>query len=227
MTATASASPEFADLIASAIESDQLDRFHCAIGRVRSYDAIEKTATVEPVTRRPLLDDDGKVVHEPPAPIQNVPVVQLGSGSLSWHARLSAGDTVVLLYADFSFLGWRQHGQISDAGDTRQSGPSYPVAVPWYRPAGAPGDDTESDGSIGIPGGLRLYFGGASVRAGAGTDAVAMAAPTQAIISALNQAATEIATLGGAPTNGVAIAGVLTPLFSALAAVASANLRAE
>lgn len=168
------ATPEFQDLIASAIESALLNVHVALPGIVQAYDAATQTCTVQPAVRRALQDEDGAVVFEDFAAIQNVPVVFPGGAGFSTHWPLAAGDTVDLVWQDFSIARWRARGVVSDPGDVRHHGPGYPVAIPWYRPDGGPGPDV--DASLGTPGGLRLHFTPSALRAGTGADFVALAA---------------------------------------------------
>jgi len=177
------ASPEIESLIAEAIES-YMGNVHVSLpGIVESYDAATQTATVQPAVKRPIMSEDDVLQWEAYEPIQNVPVEFSGSTSLSFHFALSPGDTVVLCWQDFSIATWRNTGAVSEAGDTRKHGSSYPIARPWYRPSGGPGPDT--DNSIGLPGGLRIQFTSSAVKVGEGSDFVAMAAKVDARIAAL------------------------------------------
>jgi len=127
-------------------------------GIVRSYDGATKTITVQPVTNRPITDADGQLSHEAQPEIQNVPVEFFGSSNLSVVTELEQGDSVLLVFLDYSPAGWRRTGKPADAGDARAHGPSYCVAFPWYRPSGGAGQDQDT-ASIGKPGGpVRVHF---------------------------------------------------------------------
>jgi hypothetical protein len=220
------ASPDIEHLIAAAIES-YVDNVHVSLpGIVVSYDSAKQTATVQPAIKRPVMNEDDQLVYEAYAPITNVPVEFPGSASLSFHWALAKGDSVVLLWQDFSFATWRKTGAVSEAGDTRKHGPSYPIARPWMRPSGGPGPDT--DNSIGIPGGLRIHFTSGAVVVGNGSDFVAMAAKVDARLSALE-------TFAGAHTHPVpgitpgpgATASSPAPGAPTGTSTASGNLKAD
>jgi hypothetical protein len=225
------ASPDIEHLITSAIES-YVDNVHVSLpGIVVSYDAAKQTATVKPAVKRPVMNEDDQIVYEEYAPISNVPVQFPGAASLSFHFALAAGDTVKLVWQDFSIATWRKTGKVSEAGDTRKHGPSYPIAEPWMRPNGGPGPDT--DESIGKPGGLRLVFTDTAVAVGTGTDFVAMALKVDAGFAALQATlATFAGTQATASTGPLA---ALQPGYSALATAiavpvpptASSNLKAD
>jgi hypothetical protein len=177
------ASPDIEHLIAAAIES-YVDNVHVSLpGIVVSYDSAKQTATVQPAIKRPIMNEDDQLVYEAYAPITNVPVEFPGAASLSFHWALAKGDSVVLLWQDFSFATWRKTGTVSEAGDTRKHGPSYPIARPWMRPSGGPGPDT--DNSIGFVDGVRIRFaaGVVTVKAtpGGADDFVALKSAVDAI----------------------------------------------
>jgi hypothetical protein len=225
------ASPDIEHLIAAAIES-YVDNVHVSLpGIVVSYDSAKQTATVQPAIKRPIMNEDDQLVYEAYAPITNVPVEFPGSASLSFHWALAKGDSVVLLWQDFSFATWRKTGAVSEAGDTRKHGPSYPIARPWMRPSGGPGPDT--DESIGKPGGLRLHFKTASVEVGTGTDFVAMALKVDAGFAALQATLAAFASTQAAASTGplAALQPGYTTLGGAIAVpvppTASSNLKAD
>ncbi len=149
-------SPEDSTLHAEAISSAFLSMFGATIGIVRAYDASTKTCDVQPAIRRPIEDTDGNLHQETPTIVRNVLVGQWGAAALSSHTVLAVGDAVLLVYLDYAPTLWRKRGDVSDTPDTHLRGPSYPVALPFFRPAGGPGAD--SDDSIGAPGGVRVRF---------------------------------------------------------------------
>lgn len=99
------ASPEFAGLISEALGAALDQAWVCCPGIVRSYDGATKTATVQPATRRPILTEDGAVEHEETPAIQNVPVAHFGGAGLSLTFELAEGDTVLLVFCDYSPAG--------------------------------------------------------------------------------------------------------------------------
>jgi hypothetical protein len=178
--------PEQADLIKEAIASALLDVHVCMPGIVQSYDDATRTCSVAPAVRRPVPVEDGTFVTEDLPVIQNVPVLVLGSPAISIEVELVKGDTVLLLFADYSFAGWRGNGQVSDPPDLRKHGPGYPIAIPWMRPSGGASADEKS--TIGKAGGVRLHFKSGTIEVGNGTDFVAMAQKVDAAFSALANA---------------------------------------
>lgn len=216
----ADTSADIVELIKAALESRLLD-VHVAIpGIVRAYDASTETCTVEVVTLRPLDTDDGDVVHEAVRPIQNVPVGFWGGTHLNAKFDLAEGDTVLLVFSEWSFARWRESGQVSEPGDLRQHSPAYPVALPWWRPNGRPGADAAD--SIGRPGGLRLRFGASAIGVGGLADFVALAAKVDARLDALEQAFNTHTH----PVSG-SLAGVTTELVTPGSSTASTNLKAD
>lgn len=179
-------SPEFAEVISAALDAQHAAVHVSRPAVVDSYDAATQTCTCTPVITTPLLDEDGITVYEALPAVQNVPVLFPGGSGFSMHWLLTKGDTVELLFQDYSPAQWRERGVVSDPPDVRAHGPGYPVAVPWYRPGGAAGPD--QDRSIGAPGGLRVHFDPGFVRVGSGADFVSLAAKVDAGFAALQSA---------------------------------------
>ncbi len=217
------ADPSWSTVVGEALDSHSAQVWVCCPAIVTAYDAATKTCTARPVTRRPILTEEGAVEHEETKPIQNVPVAFFGGADFSVTFEPQPNDTVLLVFQDYSPAGWRGGGQVSDAGDLRAHGPSYPVAYPWHRPGGAPGPDASA--SVGKPGGLRLNFGASAISAGGGGDFVALAGLVFAELNKIRtlfDGHTHLSTAPGSPT------GVPAPLFSGPAqSVASSNLKAD
>jgi hypothetical protein len=216
--------PEIEELIRTAIDSRLLDVNVAVPGIVVSYDAATQTGTVQVAVKRALDTDNGEVVHETVAPIQNVPVGFAGGGTFSQHFALAAGDTVLLVFSQWAFARWRATGQISEAGDLRQHAPSYPVALPWYRPKGKPGPDSD-EASMGQPDGLRLKFRESEIGVGDMSGPVAMAVATQARLDSLASALN-----GWVPVpndGGGALKAALSSWLAGSNDVASTNLKAD
>ncbi len=219
------ADPSWSTVVAEALDAHSAQAWVCCPAIVTAYDAATKTCTARPVTRRPILTEEGAVVHEETKPIQNIPVAFFGGADFSITFEPQSGDTVLLVFQDYSPAGWRGGGQVSDAGDLRAHGPSYPVAYPWHRPGGAPGPDASA--SVGKPGGLRLNFGASAISAGGGSDFVALAGLVSGVFDALKQAVDSAAQT----ETGASGVGGMAALASALSAwptpVASSNLKAD
>lgn len=177
--------PDVSSVIAEAIASALLGLRVATVGIVKTYDAATQTCSVQPAVRRPVDADDDTVLQEADSIIQNVMVGHWGAAALSSHATLAAGDAVLLVYLDYSPAVWRARGVLSDTPDTHAH--RYPVALPFYRPSGGAGGDT--DLSIGEPDGTRVRFESGVVRVGAtvdpAADFVALAAKVDARLTAL------------------------------------------
>lgn len=212
--------PELESLIRASIVDALREYWHASIGIVRDFDAARGTCTVQPAIRRPSFTEDGEMQQEEDPPLQNVIVGQWGGAALSSNVVLAAGDAVLLVYLDYSSALWRQRGEVSDAPDAQKNGPSYPIALPIFRPAGAQGPDTDT--SIGRPDGMRVHFTVAHVAIGEGGDAVALAGPTNARLDALEAqvALPHTSAAPGSPT-------VPPPFTPGASDVSAGNLRAD
>jgi hypothetical protein len=198
-----SGSPGIDSVIAEAIESALLGVRVAGVGIVRSYDAATQTCSVEPAVRRPVPTQDDRVTQEADSVVPNVMVAHWGTSALSVHGALATGDTVLLVYLDYSPALWRSRGTVSDTPDTHAH--RYPVAIPFMRPRGAAGPDT--DASFGEPDGTRVHFESGVARVGATTDPaadyVALAAKVDARLDAIEQWAASVVfpvTALGSPT---------------------------
>jgi hypothetical protein len=175
------ASPRLEDLIAAAIDSALLNVYVAGPGIVKEYDPVKHVVTVQPAVRRPLETEDGELTQEDPALVQNVPLAHFGGSRLSVMHRAVAGDVVLLVYCDFSPALFRNRKSLSDTPDARKSGPSYPIAIPWYFDT----SDGDADPSVGLPGGLRLTFASDAIKVGSGADFVALAQKVDTALSDL------------------------------------------
>jgi len=221
--------PEQHDLIREAIESALLPFFVASPGIVQSYDDEKKTCSVAPATRRVVLMPDGTTTAEDVPVIQNVPVLVFGTPAVSVEVDLVRGDTVLLVFCDYSFAAWRSTGAVSDPLDARKHGPSYPVAIPWHRPRGRASEDEKA--TVGKAGGVRIHFETGTIEIGNGGDFVALQGPTNARLDALEQAmASHTHPFTGTLTPPTAVAGTTSPApgFSPGAGdVSSSNLKAD
>lgn len=180
--------PNLESLITRGIEATMAGVHVHAPATVVSFDASARTCEVRPLTRRPVTDEDDAVTFADPEPVANVPVLFPGGAGFSLAWDIEPGDVVLLAYLDFSPAGWRERGALSDAGDTRQHGPSYPVAIPWYRPDGEPGELDDGPG-LGVPGGAaRITFHATHVQVGNGADFVALAGLVAAELAKISTA---------------------------------------
>lgn len=186
------ASPTLPETIARALASRLEDLNVAAPGIVVSYDEAHQTAEVQIALHRPVLDTDGGILTEEIPPIPNVPVLWPRTSSFSITAKLSPGDTVLLIFNSRSPTPWRRTGAAATPEDLRIHGIGYPVAIPGYLPDTTTKPDT--DESIGVPGGLRIHFTPSAVQVGTGAATL----PTGAGVDAeLTKVQAAIVALGG------------------------------
>jgi hypothetical protein len=200
-------------------------------GIVVSYDATKKTATVQPALRSTVPNDDGEFEAEDLQPIPNVKVIWPKCGKLSITGTLQAGDSVDLVFQTRATTEWRRTGKVATPLDERYHSIGYPVAFPGYDPDVA--DETDTDESIGRPGGLRLHFTDTAIKAGTGADFVAMNQKVAAQLSAIKTILATFAAACAAAAVEPALGPAATTLQTALgswplpAGVASSNLKAD
>jgi hypothetical protein len=129
--------PTLAEIIREAITSRLLDVHVCLPGRVESYNEATQTADVLPMIRRPLVTEDGEVVHEDLPKLPNVPVVFQRTAAFSMSFPLVPGDFVLLMFSSSAVGNWRTTGDVSDPGDLRRHDLSGAFAVPGIAPEGS------------------------------------------------------------------------------------------
>jgi hypothetical protein len=201
--------PEIYDIVYEAIQSALLNMHVAQVGIVQSYDDATQTCSVQPAIKRPVPVEDGSVQTEALPIVQNVPVVVFGSPKLSVQVELAKGDTVLLVYLDYSPAAWRRNGSVSEPIDVSQHSSSYPVAIPWHRPKGKGASDAAS--SIGASGGPRLKFSSSAIEAG---DAALYVAISDKVDAALQALASAFSSWTPVPMDGGA---ALKTVLSALA----------
>ncbi len=200
MSGTDYGNPEFADIVTEALASALAGTYGALPGIVQSYDDATQTCTVAPAVKRPVPLEDGTFQTEALPIVQNVPVMVLGSPAFSIQFQLAKGDSVLLVYLDYSPAAWRRSGVVSDPHDTRQHGPAYPVAIPWMRPSGASGPDAQN--TAGKSSGVRITFKPTTVEVGGGGDFVALKSAVDAIQQSLD---THVHPTGVGPSGPVAV----------------------
>lgn len=135
--------PELSEVIREAISSRLLDVHTALPAVVESYDAAAQTCTAQPVVSRTVFDDAGEPQQERLPSIQNVPVKWQRGGGFFATMPLGPGDHVLLVFCESAIGQWRQTGEVSEPGDLRRHGLSYPYALP----GGAPNADPIADAS--------------------------------------------------------------------------------
>ncbi len=214
------AAPELPELIRRALDSRLRSVNVACPGIVQEYNPIKKTATVLPAIRGTVPDDDGIFQPEDLPPIQNVKVIWPKCGKISITGTLQAGDEVELVFNTRANTEWRRTGQVSTPIDERYHGLGYPVAYPTDTSDVT--DSTDTDESIGRPGGLRLHFKDSTIEVGNGTNFAALA----------NKVLTELNSIKSAfdththPAPGGTTSAPTAPMPSP-GSVASSNLKAD
>jgi hypothetical protein len=167
--------PTLTSLIEGAIGSriGRLDTV--TVGRIESYDASTRRAAVKPMIMRHDVDEDGERVAVSRPVFQGVPVLLPGAGGARLTFPISAGDYVLLVFAD-SIDAWLGRGGEVDPGERRQR----PVAIPGIQPFSGSGAASDATPQIEIT--------STEVRAG-GDQALATKADLDALKAAISGAA--------------------------------------
>ncbi len=212
--------PSLSEIIERALASRLADVCVSMPGFVVDYDPATQTATVQPGLRRVLFNEDDEQVAEEIHPIKNVPVSWPGGSGLTIHGTLAAGDTGDLHFSSWSHNEWQATGRVATPGDLKPHNLGSAKFYPGLRSRKNAAPDT--DNSIGVPGGLRIHFGG-TVNVGTGAQAVPVADKLVAHL----QSAAATAVDAAVPNDGGKAA--FTAFSSALTAigVSSGNLKAD
>ncbi len=215
--------PTLAELLEVALRDDRAEIHVSMPGEIVSYDAAKQTALVRPMLKRVVFTEDGEQVHEELPPVANVPVVWPGCAGLTVHGVLEPGDTGDMVFSSWSHNEWQATGRASAPGDLKTHGLGGAKFYPGLRHSKNAAPD--ADNSIGKPGGLRLHFGSAAIRAGAGGDFVALAQATEARLSALEAFAASHVHTSAAPDSPTTSS--VPPFVPVATPVKAANLKAD
>ena len=128
-------SPEWADILASAVEKRLCDVHTAMPAEISSYDSGTNLAIVVPVLQRKYVKDDDPV--NLPL-ISNVPVAfpRMGEGFLRFP--VNSGDSGMLVFQERSIDRWLELGRRIDPEDPRKFSLSDAVFVPGLNPKNKP-----------------------------------------------------------------------------------------
>lgn len=187
------------EAVRTGISAATEEMFVARPGKVVSYNPATNTATVKPMVKRALygLDEEERSFEDLPE-LPNVPVIFPRAGEYVLTLPVSAGDTVLLVFADVSMAEWRSSGELSEPVDARRHSIGWPVAIPGFFPDVTPMSPSPLDVAARTGGAVLGQDGGASrieisptgIKLGANAiDFVALATPTQAGLAACMAAA--------------------------------------
>lgn len=136
---------------------NRLRDVHVAMpGRVESYDSAAQRASVQPLIQRVIEAEDGSRTAQSLPVINDVPVVFPGAGSFSITFPVTRGDTVLLVFSEFSIEKWREQGpsvvgtKVSpvDPEDGRHHALSDCIAIPGLRSFNDATDQVDSSAMV-------------------------------------------------------------------------------
>lgn len=170
--------PTLAAVIRRAIDSRMVDAHTAIPGKVVKYDAATQAVDVQPLIMVPDEDEDGEDAPRTLPVIQGVPFMFPGSGDWQLTWPVSAGDEVLLVFAEASIDFWLQSSSTNpvDPADPRRHCLADAVAIPGIRRFRSPKKNVATDRLvIGRATGARVRISAGEVAVDDGSGAVALA----------------------------------------------------
>lgn len=126
-------------------------------GEIRSYDADSRRATVQLMVPDGWIDKDtGERRTTEHRPLVDVPVKQIGSGSIRVKIPIKPGDPCWVMFASSCIVAWKATGRLLDPKDDRRHHESDAYAMPIPRVVG----DVEDDAMIEFTDDGKIHAGG-------------------------------------------------------------------
>lgn len=169
--------PTLAEVIRAHVLSN-LSELHVALpGRIESYDAATQQASVQPLIKSPITDEEGERQVERLPVIPGVPVQFPQGGGFRLTFPLAAGDTGLLLFSEVSLDVWLSEGGEVDPRDDRRHHLTDAIFIPGVRSFKTPLSDAhETKLSLGKEAGLQLFISDSKIQLGgeSGNQAAAL-----------------------------------------------------
>jgi len=128
-------SPTLISAIRKAIEARMFDIHTALPGKVVSFDAASRTASVQPILIRILIDEDGEEEPQRMPQLPGVPVIMPSGGGWEISFELEPGDLVWLVFSERALDRWKANpSQEHDPVWDRKFDLSDAVAFPGARP---------------------------------------------------------------------------------------------
>jgi Phage protein Gp138 N-terminal domain len=190
--------PTWPEVIRAALDVRLQDMHTCIPGVIVSYDNDTQFAAVQPTVKAVRRIEGQQVVEAWPV-INNVPIVHYGSGDYGITVPVTAGDGVVLVFAEQSIdkLLVSNGDKPLDPRDPRRFNHNDAIGLLGFRSSRNAIDDVPTDAMVlRVPAGKQVRLGGAD------SD------EKLAYLSSLGSLKTLIGELTGLGGDGTAIQGV-------------------
>ena len=163
--------PSWAEIMREAIRANREELYTSLPGRVKSYHATKKAASIELQVKRVIRKRDGSTSEKAFPILPNVPVGQPAGGGYFVHMPVTDGDFVMVHFAMRSLDVFRSKGSLAVPADKRLHDLAFGWAQPCYD-ISAPPEDAETGLVIGKVGGPVVHIDATTVNLG---DAAASA----------------------------------------------------
>jgi len=228
--------PEQAQIIRDAIDDALLDVHVALPGKVQSYNAATKTATIQIQLKRQIENTSGTFSTEDMPVLSNVPVKFFQVGSFLLRMPVNEGDTGLIHFVEQNFGQWRATGKLCEPDDIGRHGLSGAVFVPGLvtdADAAKVVEDTQTGAVFGNIGGLQIVVEPSEVNI---KDAispslkngpVAMADFVDALFQALNSVLSAVSDPASAGGIGAAWSAAKTSFLGTATTSAADSLKTD
>lgn len=222
--------PTLEDLLSELITSRAADLRVCLPGIIESYDPAKQIVDVQPALQRPGQAQDGTSTSRRLPVIHSVPVVfPRTAAGFFVSLPIKKGDSVLLIFSDFSLDRWKSTGREVDPESTG----SHEIAdafaiVGGYAPSSPLANVNADDLIVGKDGGTTLRIKGSTGEIHLGQDApadfVALASKVEAGLNAIKTIVN--AHVHSGVTTGPGSSGPLVTPLSAVFDTAASKVKA-
>lgn len=124
--------PDLTEIVAAMIRSNRKTMFGGWLpGRIETFDSTKNKASIQLLLLEPRTKENGDVVKEPIAIINEVPVVTIADHyGIRMELALQPGDYVTVFFSSRSVDRWLQQGGMIDPDDERDHDLNDAIAMP-------------------------------------------------------------------------------------------------
>ncbi len=137
--------PSLSEVITNAIRTALEGIWTALPAKVVEFDAATQKASVQPMVKRPYIDEGGNPRTERLPVINEVPIVFLGMGPFRVTVPVKKDQFVLLVFCDYSIQDFMATGNESDPGESRIHSLNDAIAIAGLRSFSDPVADFPTD----------------------------------------------------------------------------------